>query len=103
MGSPRQTNYIVYGKEHEAELKQQFVAEMFSNSTSRRWLSTGTTFRAIPDLGYFMGYSICVEPITGKRKISSKQAIQGIIRIELRRHYCYRKFSPDFQLLYFFT
>lgn len=79
MGSPMQNNYIVYGKEHEAELKQQFAAEMFSNCTSSRWLWSGTQFRAIPDLGYFMGYSICTAYY--RQAQNKQQAIRDIIQL----------------------
>jgi hypothetical protein len=79
MGSPMQSNHIVYGKEHEAELKQQFAAEMFSHSTSQRWLYSGTRFRTIPDLGYFMGYSICAAYY--QQAQNKQQAIRDIIQL----------------------
>jgi hypothetical protein len=79
MASPMQNNYIVYGKEHEAELKQQFATEMFFHSTTYRWLYSATQFRAIPDLGYFMGYSICAAYY--RQAQNKQQAIRDIIKL----------------------
>ena len=80
LGSPMKTNYIDYGKAHEPDLKRSFAAEMFSASTSRRWLWTGTEFRAIPDLGYFMGYTICGAYY--KQTQDKQQAIRDIIELD---------------------
>lgn len=58
MGKPLQNNYLVYGRQHEAELKEQFKSDMFTPAYSN-WLYNGSTSKTVADLGYFMGYSIC--------------------------------------------
>jgi hypothetical protein len=58
MGTPIRRNYINYGRQHEAEVKKDFLAEMFAPDYSR-WLSNGASAPVMADLGYFMGYVIC--------------------------------------------
>jgi len=58
IGKPLQNNYLVYGKQHETELKQQFKVEMFAPFYSN-WLYNGSDAKTVADLGYFMGYAIC--------------------------------------------
>lgn len=58
MGKPLQNNYLVYGNQHEAELKEQFKLDMFTSSYSN-WLYNGSNAKTVADLGYFMGYAIC--------------------------------------------
>jgi hypothetical protein len=58
MGTPIQRNYINYGRLHEAELKKDFLVEMFAPDHSR-WLANGGNAPVMADLGYFMGYAIC--------------------------------------------
>lgn len=62
--------YMVYGREHEAELKERFKLDMFSGDTGN-WLYNGSN---VPhaDLGYFMGYAICSAYYTGTWQISVK-------------------------------
>lgn len=50
--------YLVYGKEHEEQLREQFRKDMFSEDFSD-WLYNGSTSETMGDLGYFMGYAIC--------------------------------------------
>jgi hypothetical protein len=58
MGTPIQRNYINYGRSHEAEVKKDFLAEMFAPDRSR-WLANGANAPVMADLGYFVGYAIC--------------------------------------------
>ncbi|KAB7530405.1 hypothetical protein F8C76_02540 [Flagellimonas olearia] len=53
-----QNAYILYGKKHEKQLKEQFKEEMYSEDFSN-WLYNGATTETVGDLGYFMGYAIC--------------------------------------------
>jgi len=78
MGNPMQTNYINYGKAHEAELKQSFKKEMFSDYYNR-WLYNGDNTAEVADLGYFMGYSICKSYYNQAK--DKKQAIKNIIEL----------------------
>ena len=57
IGRLMQNNYIVYGRTHEAALKEHFKFEMFSQNYIN-WLYNGST-ATVGDLGYFMGYAIC--------------------------------------------
>ena len=58
IGRPMQNNYIVYGREHDSELKERFKLEMFTDSYLN-WLYNGSTAKTVADLGYYMGYTIC--------------------------------------------
>jgi hypothetical protein len=80
MGKPRQTQAILYGKEHEKELKAAFAAEMFSTATPTRWLSNGSYAEKVADLGYFMGYTICGAYY--RRAVDKQQAIRDIIQLD---------------------
>jgi hypothetical protein len=59
IGRPMNTSYIVYGRAHEAELKKEFLRDMFSMAAFSRWLYNGSNAKVMADLGYFMGYAIC--------------------------------------------
>ncbi|RZK93190.1 MAG: hypothetical protein EOO98_00395 [Pedobacter sp.] len=51
--------YMPYGKQHEAQLKQQFKEEMFLDNYGN-WLYNGASNNfGVADLGYYMGYAIC--------------------------------------------
>ena len=50
-------DYMIYGQNNEATLKQRFRNEMWRRSTIN-WLYNGERSEH-PDLGYFMGYTIC--------------------------------------------
>jgi hypothetical protein len=78
IGKPMQTNYINYGKAHEAELKESFKKEMFSDYYNR-WLYNGSNATEVADLGYFMGYSICKSYYN--QATDKKQAIKNIIEL----------------------
>ena len=73
MGKPREYQLYYYGLSHEAELKKEFVAEMFSGATISRWLYNGIIPKDMADLGYFMGYAIC-GLITGRRRTNSRRS-----------------------------
>jgi hypothetical protein len=71
-------NYLVYGRQHETELKEQFKADMFTPAY-QNWLYNGSNAKTVADLGYFMGYTICksyYNNSTDKRK-----AIRQIIEL----------------------
>lgn len=77
---PLQNIYIIYGREHEAELKEQFRADMFSSDYSA-WLYNGSKAKIIADLGYFMGYAICKAYYNNSS--DKKAAIKEIIELNL--------------------
>ena len=79
MGKPLQNNYIVYGREHEADLKEQFKKEMFT-SFSSNWLYNGSRAKTVADLGYFMGYSICKSYYNNAT--DKKKAVKEIIELK---------------------
>lgn len=78
MGKPLQNNYIVYGRQHETELKASFKLDMFSPAY-RNWLYNGTTATTVADLGYFMGYDICKAYYTNSP--DKKKGIKEIIEL----------------------
>lgn len=80
-GRPLQNNYIVYGREHETELKEQFKKEMFT-SYSSNWLYNGSTATTVADLGYFMGYTICKSYYNNSG--DKKKAITEIIELNFK-------------------
>ncbi|HEU0110773.1 MAG TPA: hypothetical protein VFQ73_07840 [Flavisolibacter sp.] len=78
MDTPLQKNYIVYGRQHEEELKEQFKKEMFS-SYYTNWMYNGSSTTTVGDLGYFMGYTICKAYYN--KAADKKQAIKDIIEL----------------------
>jgi len=78
IGKPLQNNYLVYGREHEAELKEAFKLEMFSSSFTN-WLYNGSNAKTVADLGYFMGYGICKSYYTNSP--DKKKAVKEIIEL----------------------
>lgn len=79
IGKLMQNNYIVYGREHEAELKEQFKKEMFTNF-SANWLYNGSNAKTVADLGYFMGYTICKTYYANAA--DKKKAVKEIIELK---------------------
>ena len=79
IGKPMSNNYIVYGREHEPELKEQFRKEMFTAFYSN-WLYNGASAKTVADLGYFMGYAICKAYYD--RASDKKKAIRQIIELD---------------------
>lgn len=73
-----QNNYIVYGREHDAELKEQFKLEMFTTAYGN-WLYNGSTAKTVADLGYYMGYTICKSYYNNST--DKKEAIKEIIEL----------------------
>jgi hypothetical protein len=78
IGKQIQNNYIVYGREHESTLKEDFKVEMLSANYSN-WLYNGSTAKTVGDLGYFMGYSICKAYYNNAP--DKKRAIKEIIEL----------------------
>lgn len=89
IGGPMQNNYIVYGREHEAELKDQFKKEMFTSYTNN-WLYNGTKATTVADLGYFMGYTICKSFYNNSA--DKKKAISEIIELNYKDSDAIEKF-----------
>ncbi|HEY5772705.1 MAG TPA: DUF2268 domain-containing putative Zn-dependent protease, partial [Chitinophagaceae bacterium] len=81
IGRLMQNNYIVYGREHETELKEQFKKEMFT-SYSSNWLYNGSNATTVADLGYFMGYTICKSYYNNST--DKKKAIKEIIELNFK-------------------
>jgi hypothetical protein len=76
---PLTHSYLIYGRNHEQQLKQQFKKEMFAEDESN-WLYNGATTKTMGDLGYFMGYAICKSYY---RHMKNKQlAIKHIIELD---------------------
>ncbi|HEV8271100.1 MAG TPA: DUF2268 domain-containing putative Zn-dependent protease [Chitinophagaceae bacterium] len=78
IGKLMQNNYIVYGREHDAELKEQFKFEMFTTAYTN-WLYNGSTSKTVADLGYYMGYTICKSYYNNST--DKKKAIKEIIEL----------------------
>jgi len=73
-----QKNYIIYGREHEPALKEQFKLEMFTTAYNN-WLYNGTSAKTVADLGYYMGYTICKSYYNNSS--DKKKAIKEIIEL----------------------
>jgi hypothetical protein len=78
IGKPLQNNYLVYGREHEGELKESFKLDMFTPAYSN-WLYNGSTTKTVADLGYFMGYTIC--KAFYNKSPDKRRAIKDIIEL----------------------
>ena len=78
MDKPLPNNYLVYGRQHEAELKESFKLDMFTPAYSN-WLYNGSTATTMADLGYFMGYIICKTYY--KNSPDKKMAVKDIIEL----------------------
>jgi len=72
-----QSPYMLYGREHEPELKEKFKTDMFGLSI-KDWLYNSVN---VPhaDLGYFIGYQICKSYYD--HSPNQKQAIKDIIEL----------------------
>jgi len=81
IGRLMQNNYIVYGRKHETELKEQFKKEMFT-SYSSNWLYNGSNATTVADLGYFMGYTICKSYYNNST--DKKKVIKEIIELNFK-------------------
>ena len=73
-----QKNYIIYGREHDATLKEDFKFEMFTTAYNN-WLYNGSTTKTVADLGYYMGYAICKSYYNNST--DKKKAIKEIIEL----------------------
>ncbi len=79
LGTKLEHAYLVYGKKHEDELKQNFKKELYSEDFSN-WLYNGSSAKAMGDLGYFMGYAICKSFY--QNALDPKKAIKDIIELD---------------------
>ncbi|WP_212001180.1 DUF2268 domain-containing putative Zn-dependent protease [Chitinophaga sp. HK235] len=89
---PLKNAYLRYGREHEAELKQQFKKEMMGEDFSN-WLYNGATIKTMGDLGYFMGYTICKSYY--QRAKNKSKAIKDIITLNYSDQAAVVKFLAD--------
>jgi len=71
-------DYMIYGKNHESTLKLRFRNEMWRRSVTS-WLYNGEKSEH-PDLGYFMGYTICRAYYNAAN--DKAQAIKEIIELD---------------------
>jgi hypothetical protein len=71
------STYMAYGSLHEAELKESFKIDMFSNEMSK-WLYNGSESEHA-DLGYFMGYSVCKSYY--QNQADKKKAVKSILEL----------------------
>jgi len=78
INKPLQKNYIIYGREHDAELKEHFKFEMFTTAYTN-WLYNGSVTKTVADLGYYMGYTICKSYYNNST--NKKKAIKEIIEL----------------------
>jgi len=78
-GTPDKGPYMIYGREHEAQLKEKFKAEMHGTRTDD-WLYNGNR-SPHPDLGYFMGYCICAAYY--RQAADKKQAVKDIVELKI--------------------
>lgn len=58
MGEPLGNNYLRYGRQQDAVLKEKFRNDMYTTDY-RDWLYNGANAGTMADLGYYMGYAIC--------------------------------------------
>ena len=79
IGKPMQNNYIVYGREHEPKLKEEFKKVMFT-AFYQDWMYNGSNSKTVADLGYFMGYTICKTYYNNAA--DKKKAIKEIIELK---------------------
>lgn len=76
---PYKSQYMIYGTNHEKEIKKTFKQEMFTKKYEN-WLSNGGKMGEKADLGYFIGYRIC-KFYYNNHKNKSK-AIKNIIELD---------------------
>jgi hypothetical protein len=69
--------YMLYGKQNEQKVKEQFKADMYTPRINK-WLYNGTT-EAVGDLGYFMGAVICRSYYNNAK--NKAEAIKQIIEL----------------------
>ncbi|WP_162912062.1 DUF2268 domain-containing putative Zn-dependent protease [Pontibacter actiniarum] len=69
--------YMVYGAQHEEELKEKFKKQMFAPYINNWFYNLSS---AHPDLGYYMGYAICKTYYSNAK--NKKQAIREMIELD---------------------
>lgn len=73
------SQYLMYGREHLKEVKEQFRLDLFS-SRYKNWLYNGGQLGEKSDLGYFIGYEICHSYY--KNAENKSTAIKDIINLD---------------------
>lgn len=82
--------YMAYGREHEANLKRDFQAEMHGPSWDG-WLYNGPGNRyGVGDLGYYIGYAIMRDYY--RLSADKKKALREIIELDYRDQKAVNKF-----------
>jgi hypothetical protein len=76
--SPKNSQYMIYGKQNYEQVKSQFLKEMFFNDFSN-WLYNGTQKGESADMGYYIGYEICKAYYN--QTDDKKRAIKEIIEL----------------------
>ena len=83
--------YMQYGREHEAELRRDFLAEKDNPSWSG-WLYNAPDNRyGVGDLGYYVGYTIMRD--YHARAADKTQALREIIELDYRDAAAVRRFA----------
>lgn len=89
-GKKVQLPYMTYGPAHEAELKERFKLELFTDNISNWFYNQLDKPGHISDLGYYMGYAI------GKRYYQQardkKQALKELIELDFNNDYAIEAF-----------
>jgi len=73
------SQYLMYGRKHLKEVKEQFLLDLFS-SRYKNWLYNGGQLGEKSDLGYFIGYEICHSYY--KNAKNKARAIKDIINLD---------------------
>ena len=73
------SQYLIYGRAHLKEVKENFRLDLFS-SRYKNWLYNGGQLGEKSDLGYFIGYEICHSYYKNAKNKST--AIKDIINLD---------------------
>ncbi|CAL2101973.1 conserved protein of unknown function [Tenacibaculum sp. 190130A14a] len=77
---PSPNECTIYGKQHDAKIKEAFVKEMFTKYEVRWfWSNTNNQFK-VGDLGYYIGYAICKSYYEQAK--DKQQAIEEMITLD---------------------
>lgn len=82
--------YMTYGPEHEDQLKIKFKSEMSDPSWDNWLYNNAADKNTVPDLGYFIGYSICKSYY--ERASDKKQAIKDMISLDYQNNAAVEEF-----------
>ncbi len=83
MKKPYQSQYMIYGINHEEVIKKLFKKEMHTK-LYENWLSNGGKMGEKADLGYFIGYRICESYYNNLENKSD--AIKNIIELDYSKN-----------------